>query len=227
MAAMSSNARTSVGQVLARFDRADGEDIARRAREPVARARVTRRHIGDSVVDHVDAVARDAEDVGDLAPDELGDGVDMCAPAQRAADQCRVLHRVRVAVLRVVHRREIVHGHELGRALGRRYDEVRAVHDVDGAGPVLDRRPVDPLPELSGRAGRYRAVRHGDAGWNRRLELVEIDARVRERDDVEPGAGEARQHLVDERADSRPRLEEWCCFECDAHGRRETTARSR
>ena len=36
-------------------------------------------------------------------------------PGAAPADQRRVLDRVHVAVLRVVHRREIVHGHELGR----------------------------------------------------------------------------------------------------------------
>ena len=68
-------------------------------------------------------------------------------------------------------KREIVHGHDDGRASGRR-DEVRGVDDVDRPGPTLDPRRRGPLPQRSDETRRDRLGRGSDTGRHHVGELA-------------------------------------------------------
>ena len=58
-------------------------------------------------------------------------------------------------------------------SVSRRRDEVRGVHDIDGAGPVLDARAENAaVPEFSNHARRYRSGGGANSGGHGGAQLV-------------------------------------------------------
>ncbi len=157
----------------------------------------------DPVVDRHDPVGRHLEVLDHLVGDELRRGVHPRASAQRPGDQARVGERVAAAQLGIPDGRQVVHRHELGRTACGRHHEVGAVHDVDPAGPPLQRRDVGPLPGEAQRARRHRAGGHPDTVGAAGGEGVAAPPRDGERGHGEVGVGrEARQDFSHEGSDA-------------------------
>ena len=103
-------------EVLARLDRAQREDVAVAAGDPLARDGIAGRDRIDAVGHDVHAVGVDGEHVDDLCGHELRHGVHVRPSTQRTADEVGVLQRVARAQLGIADERQVVHGDEFGRA---------------------------------------------------------------------------------------------------------------
>ena len=87
-------------------------------------------------------------------------------------EQTRISESVGCAEFGVADERDVVHRHHDRRAR-RRCDEVRGVHDIDGAGPVLDAwAGRATIPEFSNHACRYRSGGGSNCGGHGGAQLV-------------------------------------------------------
>ena len=206
-------------EVLARLERRDGEHV--RTPEVVALA-VRGEGSVDARVGDVDALARDAERLGDVVAGEARVDDHDVARARRV----RVLRRVhaprpRVHPLGEVHRHEIVDHRRADAGPLRRVHPVAEVEHVEVADDALRRRPAEPAP---GRPHRMRGGQDGQPALDgdpveRPLDLpLSLPARRRERDEVVPaGLGEAEERAADVVADAGARMRERRDVDDDPH----------
>ena len=182
----------------------------------------------DTRVDPHHPLVGQGEVVAHFGGHEVAHGVHQRAPLDGLPEERLVRQGLRPAQLGRVGEREVVDGHDDGRARRRR-DEVGRMDDVDRAGPVLDSWPRGACPQRVRHPGGYPRGCRADAGRQDTGEVVATGAgdRVRRRPDV-VAVREAVEERRGEVPDARAFAEQWVRIDGDAqtgagtgcHGRR-------